>query len=153
MSERSESAAGVSRRAVLAGAAATTASAMAAGASVQEKPSDTAGRGSEQLLARLGSHGHTFSVEDLREVVTVLGKHQGRIIDWCQYGQPNPDGVCGTLVVAPRLAPAVITDLLNIKNLAVWRFGLFPKGTPIPDLLHIRITGGRSVEGGIIIHG
>ncbi len=153
MKDGTEGSSGVSRRSVLAGTAATTAVAMAAAVSGQDKPNESAGmRGSDKLLEKIGSQGHTFAPEEIREVVTLLSKTQGKIIDWCQYGQPSTDGVCGTVVVAPRLAPGVITELLKIRNLANWRFRVFPKGIPVFDEVHIQMMGGR-VAGGVIIDG
>jgi hypothetical protein len=150
MSESRDGNPGVSRRTVLAGAAATTAGAVAAAVSADDQASV---RGSDQLLEKAGAYGHKFSAGDLREVIAALGKQRdSRIIDWCQYGQPDPDGFCGTVSVPLRLAPGVIGDLLAIRNLSNWRVGVFPKGTPIPDLAHITVNAGR-VSGGVIVHG
>lgn len=138
------------RRAVLAGTAVAAAGALTSGAAAQEITADVQ-RGSERLLEQIGSGGHTFSADELRQVIGVFRKHNGRFIDWCQYGQPGIDGVCGRVIVGPKVAGQVLTDLLATRDIFRWRVGVFPKGIPALDHVLVRLQAGR--EGGVIIDG
>jgi hypothetical protein len=124
---------------------------LVASAAAQEKEDADAERGSEKLLASLGTGGHTLSVEDLRQVIGVFRKHRVTVVDWCQYGQPAVDGACGTVVAKPGVAGSLLADLLALGHATSWRTWVFPYGIPVLDRVVIRLRGGRS--GGVIIDG
>lgn len=149
----SETSEGVARRSMLAaGVAATTAGMLAVSAVAQEKEDIDIERGSEKLMAGIGTGGHTFSVEELRQVIGVFRKHRVRVIDWCQYGQPAVDGACGTVVARPGVAGSVLSDLLTLNHATSWRTWVFPYGIPVLDRVVIRVQAGV-MGGGVIVNG
>jgi hypothetical protein len=101
-------------------------------------------RGSEKLLERLGGKGMTYSAETLGQVLAVAKKHEVQIKDWCQFGQPAVDGVCGTFDVRTDLAANVLTELLKLDSAIRLRFDVFPLGMPAIDFVRLRIGAGRT---------
>ena len=152
MSEtNSDASEAVARRSLLAVGMASTAGMLARSATAQDKDDADAERGSEKLLASLGTAGHTLSIEDLRQVIGVFRKHRVTIIDWCQYGQPAVDGACGAVVAKPGVAGSLLADLLTLSHATSWRTWIFPYGIPVLDRVIINVRGGRA--GGVIIDG
>ena len=98
-------------------------------------------RGSEQLLERLGQP-DTISEESLKAVIEVARRHEVEILDWCQFGKPGIDGVCGRFQVEPKVAGLVIQDLINLPG---WRCRLdvFPLGITDPTVINIDLAGGQ----------
>ena len=98
-------------------------------------------RGSAQILARLGQS-DTVSEESLKGIIEVARRHEVEILDWCQFGRPGIDGVCGRFQVEPKVAGTVIQDLLNLPG---WRCKLdvFPLGITDPTVINIDLTGGQ----------
>jgi hypothetical protein len=104
--------------------------------------SATAGkRGSERILERLGK-ADTISDATLKGILEVARRHDVEILDWCQFGQPGIDGVCGRFQVAPKVAGAVVQDFLD---LAGWRckIDVFPVGITDPEAININLSGGQ----------
>jgi len=98
-------------------------------------------RGSEQLLERLGKP-DTISDESLKGILAVARRHEVEILDWCQFGKPGIDGVCGRFQVEPKVAGLVIQDLINLEG---WRCRLdvFPLGITDPTVINIDLSGGQ----------
>lgn len=98
-------------------------------------------RGSQRLLERLGQS-DTISDESLKAVIEVARRHEVEILDWCQFGKPGIDGVCGRFQVEPKVAGLVIQDLINLDG---WRCRLdvFPLGITDPTVINIDLTGGQ----------
>lgn len=98
-------------------------------------------RGSEQLLERIGQ-ADTISDATLKSVLNVALQHDVEILDWCQFGKPGIDGVCGRFQVEPKLAGQVIQDLINLEG---WkcRLDVFPLGITDPTVINIDLTGGQ----------
>lgn len=98
-------------------------------------------RGSELLLERLGQP-DTISEESLKAVIEVARRHEVEILDWCQFGKPGIDGVCGKFQVEPKVAGRVIQDLLNLPGWAC-KLDVFPLGITDPTAINIDLRGGQ----------
>ena len=96
--------------------------------------------GSEKILARIGEP-DVISDDTLNSIIKVARRFDAEILDWCQYGQPGVDGVCGKFQVEPKSAGSLIQGWLDIPG---WRCRLdvFPLGITDPTAINIDVTGG-----------
>lgn len=139
---------------VVAAAGLAAASPSEAGQQKQAVQKQLPQRGSEMLLQRLGSSGKTYSKKDLRQVLGVAKKYQVKLVNWCQFGQPAIDGVCGTFEARPELAGRILEDLLKLSSVLRFRICVFPLGIPAVDMVRLKFGAGRlGVEGGVIVDG
>lgn len=101
----------------------------------------TANRGSARILERLG-RSDTISEETLKGIIDVARRHDVEILDWCQFGQPGIDGVCGRFQVEPKVAGQVVQGFLDVAG---WRckIDVFPLGITDPTAINVNITGGQ----------
>ncbi len=98
-------------------------------------------RGSEKLLDRLGQP-DLIPESALRSVIDIAREFDVEILDWCQYGQPGIDSMCGKFQVAPELAGTLIQRFLNIEGMAC-RLDVFPLGITDPLAINIDMTAGQ----------
>jgi hypothetical protein len=92
-------------------------------------------RGSEKLLAS----GTSLTEKDLSQILRISSKRNVKLVNWCIYGQPAPDGVCGEFQVSPTIATSVIRDLIRLRNIRVG-LEVFPYGIPVPDGVMVRFN-------------
>src|SRR5262249_43053943 len=115
--------------------------ALAAGAETQ-KPE---GRGSDKMMQDLLGMKPVLDTAELRKLVAAVTRH-GKVIDWCQYGQPGIDGVCGNVLVGPKAAGGLMVDLFSLEHIRP-HLDVFPYGIPVIEQLLIRLRAGK-VPGG-----
>lgn len=97
-------------------------------------------RGSARVLERLGIP-DVIAEESLKGIIEVARRHDVEILDWCQFGQPGIDGVCGTFQVQPQQAGALIDELLKQPGWAC-KLEVFPLGMTDPTAIQVGLTGG-----------
>ena len=76
----------------------------------------------------------------LEKVEATISTH-GKILDWCQYGQPYPDRFCGRVEVKPAAAGRLIDDLLRIDFPRI-NLDVFPLGIPAIDRVVVGFRSG-----------
>ena len=100
--------------------------------------------GSQRILARLGQP-DLISDDSLKSVLELANKFDVELLDWCQYGKPGIDGVCGKFQVIPERAGAFVQGLLDIQGWAC-RLDIFPLGITDPTAINIDMTGGTQAR-------
>jgi len=98
-------------------------------------------RGSSRVLERIGKP-DLVSEASVKSVLEIAHEYDVEILDWCQFGQPGIDGVCGRFQVEPKVAGRVIQDLLDIRGWAC-KLDVFPLGITDPTAINIDLTGGQ----------
>ncbi len=88
-------------------------------------------RGSAKLRGTL------LNEKELGALTSLVKKRGVKVVDWCIYGQPGPDGVCGAVHVRRPVAGRFINDLLKLRKLRL-ELEVFPEGIPVPNLYEIR---------------
>jgi hypothetical protein len=103
-------------------------------------------RGSEKWVQEHGPM--TFSTKDLGDIRALIGTHSAKLLDWCQYGQPAIDGICGTFEV-PRLEAVgpLVTDLVRLHPRFRLGIDVFPYGIPVLDRIQVNFRGGLQRAG------
>lgn len=146
-------------QATLAAAGAVVGAALAPGTAGAQSKSwmdcDSPNAGSDAILKALNdnmSQGHTLTKEHVVDFVTSLKKNNAKIVDWCQYGQPAVDGVCGTVHVLPGQLGGLIGALAARPGAWKWG-GVFPIGIPFPDRFALKFGLGNAPRGVVIIDG
>jgi hypothetical protein len=74
-----------------------------------------------------------------------LTQSEGELLHWFPLGQPNPDGVFGTVRLKPNAVGPFIGRLVAFERLRL-RLDVFPYGIPVPDEVlvsfeHARLPG------------
>ena len=103
-------------------------------------------RGSAKMVEELLGHRTVIDKDELRSLLTAIDQQGVRIVDWCQYGQPGIDGVCGKIEVAPKGAGDLVRDLFRFKRIRP-ELEVFPYGIPVIDRLLIELRIGRVPRG------
>ena len=98
-------------------------------------------RGSSKVLQTKGALLSKKSLESLRKTASPTGV---RIIDWCIYGQPAPDGFCGRLRVNPRSIKSVLAELIANKDIREYKILINGQPPRITDY-EIDVRMGRDV--------
>ena len=62
----------------------------------------------------------------------------GKVVDWCQYGQPAIDEVCGTIRVRPGRVGRLIDELLELHEVRI-NLDVFPLGKPGIDQVLVNV--------------
>lgn len=101
-------------------------------------------RGSQKLIDKGAYKTHLFTQKELAQFTTISKKRGARLVDWCIYGQPAPDGVCGRYQVTPGIAGNVISDLIRLKGFRL-KIDVFPLGIPVVDNVLIEFKTPRGV--------
>ena len=104
----------------------------------KRKKAVTPRRGSEMLGSRMA-----LSSKDLNQLLVISRKKGVKLVDWTIYGQPVPDSIFGAYQVNPKIAGAIVTDLLKLRGVG---FEVFPYGIPVPDNVLVRFRN-RSTTG------
>ena len=89
--------------------------------------------GSEQLLQAADK----IDEARLGELVE-RGEKFGKIVDWCQYGQPAIDEFCGTIRVKPGRVGRLIDQLLDLHEIRI-NLDVFPLGKPGIDQVLVNV--------------
>lgn len=93
--------------------------------------------GSAQLLAAKT----TIDPDRLGALVELSEKH-GRLLDWCQYGQPGIDQFCGTIRVKPGRVGRLVEALLDLHEIRI-NLDVFPLGKPGIDQVMVNFRNHR----------
>lgn len=100
-------------------------------------------RGSRKLAGAAVS-GRQLSAVEMSKLVALSKRSGVKIVDWWVAGQPTPDAVSGSFQTNPRVAVAVLRDLMGLKGLRP-NIEVFPYGIPVPRNVIVRFTaGGRA---------
>lgn len=91
----------------------------------------TGPRGSAKLIGRGVYEPEVFTKKHLSRFINISRNKGVKLVDWCVFGTPAIDGVCGRYQVDPTVALTVIKELVNIKDIRI-RFDYFPYGVPYP---------------------
>lgn len=93
-------------------------------------------RGSDKLFE---THA-TIDKATLSKLVAI-GAEYGEIKDWCQYGQPAIDRVCGKILVNPKLVGKLVTELVSLDHPRIG-CDVFPLGKPGIDGVLVQLEAG-----------
>ena len=108
-------------------------------------------RGSEKLLSNRCVN-TKLTEKDFANFVEMVEKRGGKVRDVFCYGIPAPEGISGTISVGKDKFDNLANGLLDINDLRVGKWEVFPYGIPVIDELHIKVDVRRgyqwSLDGG-----
>ncbi len=93
-------------------------------------------RGSEKLLEHLAGHKHGITPEALKAFVTMVQKHDARLVHILDHGQPVPDILTGAIHSKPEATAALLNDLILFREFRL-DLNILINGIPFPDLIRI----------------
>src|ERR1043166_6376567 len=96
---------------------------------------ESTGRGSDELLKRLGGRGK-LSEKAVSQMVEAARLDRAQLINWWIRGQPRPDWIQGTFSVPAERAGAFISSLLKQERIRL-PLDVFPYGLPSVDRVHV----------------